>query len=124
MKPWPLLIVFALVGCQPPKQAAATLAAPTITIIHPEARTLQKVVEQPGRIEGFEQTPLYSKLPGYVKKWSADIGDVVKEGQVLAELFIPEAEEELFRDPEKSAWPFNAVFASLTTKSTSLETCC
>ncbi len=95
MKLWPLLILVGLVGCHPQKQTAATLAAPAITIIHPEARTLQKVVEQPGRIEGFEQTPLYSKLPGYVKKWSADIGDVVKEGQVLAELFIPEAEEEL-----------------------------
>ncbi|HQR08780.1 MAG TPA: efflux RND transporter periplasmic adaptor subunit [Gemmatales bacterium] len=95
MKPWPLLLIVGLIGCQPQKQAATTLAVPAIMIIHPEARSLQKVVEQPGRIEGFEQTPLYSKLPGYVKKWSADIGDVVKEGQVLAELFIPEAEEEL-----------------------------
>lgn len=95
MKPWPLLLFIPLIGCQPQRQATATISSPAFTIIHPEARTLQKVVEQPGRIEGFEQTPLYSKLPGYVKKWSADIGDIVKEGQVLAELFIPEAEEEL-----------------------------
>lgn len=95
MKRWPILMLVGLIGCQPPKQAAATLAVPAIAIIHPEARTLQKIVEQPGRIEGFEQTPLYSKLPGYVKKWTADIGDVVKEGQVLAELYIPETEEEL-----------------------------
>ncbi|MFT3878125.1 MAG: efflux RND transporter periplasmic adaptor subunit [Gemmatales bacterium] len=95
MKPWPLLLLVGLIGCHPQKQAAATLAVPAIPIIHPEARSLQKVVEQPGRIEGFEQTPLYSKLPGYVKKWTADIGDVVKEGQVLAELYIPETEEEL-----------------------------
>jgi multidrug efflux pump subunit AcrA (membrane-fusion protein) len=62
--------------------------------------------EQPGQIEAFEETPLYAKLAGYVEKMYVDIGDLVtgpqfdeqgkvsREGQLLAELSIPELDEE------------------------------
>jgi HlyD family secretion protein len=90
-----LVILLAMLGCQKEQAASSTTAGPKLTLIRPESRSLQKVVEQPGRIEGFEQTPLYSKLPGYVKTVHADIGDVVTAGKVLAELNIPEIEEEL-----------------------------
>lgn len=95
MKARLILLFMCLLGCQTQKVASTTAPSAAFTLLQPEKRTLQKVVEQPGRIEGFEQTPLFAKLPGYVKKWSADIGDVVKEGQLLAELSIPETEEEL-----------------------------
>src|SRR6185369_11354458 len=59
-------------------------------------------------IEPFEQTPLFSKVEGYVgktrgvtgkdgavnQKAIADIGDRVKEGEVLAEILVPELVEE------------------------------
>lgn len=90
-----LCLGLLLTGCQPNAVTKASAPAAGAMLIHPEERTLSKMVEQPGRVEGFEQTPLYAKLPGYVKKWTADIGDVVKQGQLLAELFIPETEEEL-----------------------------
>jgi HlyD family secretion protein len=96
MKTWLLVLLLLLTGCQPAKPGTtSSVAALAVVIIQPEVRTIQKIVEQPGRIEGYEHTPLFSKLPGYIKKWSADIGDVVKSGQVLAELYIPEIEEEL-----------------------------
>ncbi|KYF54252.1 MFP family efflux transporter, partial [Sorangium cellulosum] len=35
------------------------------------------------------------RVSGYVRKWSADIGDKVEEGQVLAEIDTPELDQEL-----------------------------
>ena len=37
-------------------------------VAHPVQRTIHYVVEQPGRIEPFEQTPIYAKIPGYVAR--------------------------------------------------------
>jgi RND family efflux transporter MFP subunit len=78
-----------------------------VTPIRPVRKTLVHWTKQPGQIEAFEETPLYAKLAGYVEKMYVDIGDLVKgpqfdeqgratlEGQVLAELSIPELDEEL-----------------------------
>ena len=41
------------------------------------------------------QAPLYAKVSGYVTKLNVDIGDSVRAGQVLAELSVPELEEQL-----------------------------
>jgi multidrug efflux pump subunit AcrA (membrane-fusion protein) len=66
-----------------------------VTTVYPERQVIRQTVTQPGQIEGFEQTPLSAKITGYVRTWSADIGDRVKAGQVLAELSVPELDEEL-----------------------------
>src|SRR5260370_9930757 len=65
---------------------------PAVKVVYPEAGTLNLSVEQPGRLEAFEETPLYSKIAGYVKKMPPriDIGYRVKEGDTLIELEVPE----------------------------------
>lgn len=49
----------------------------------------------PATIEGFESADLYAKVGGYLKSISVDLGDVVKEGQALAVIHIPEIEKQL-----------------------------
>jgi multidrug efflux pump subunit AcrA (membrane-fusion protein) len=49
----------------------------------------------PGTVEPFEQADLYAKVSGYLSEVSADIGDQVKGGQVLAVIDQPELEAEL-----------------------------
>lgn len=78
-----------------------------VTVVKPERKTLHRVIEQPARVEAFEETPLVSRISGYVQKVSVDSGDrvrgprfndkgkLVEPGQVLAELSVPEMEEEL-----------------------------
>jgi RND family efflux transporter MFP subunit len=70
-------------------------SADPIPVGPPEKRSLTRVVEQPGRIEPFAQTPVLVRISGYVKAIHADIGDRVESGQVLAEIDVPEMEEEL-----------------------------
>ena len=62
----------------------------SVVVVKPERATLRRSVRQPGRIQAFEHTPIYSKLAGYVLKWHVDIGDPVQKGDLLAELWVPE----------------------------------
>ncbi|HMF14800.1 MAG TPA: biotin/lipoyl-binding protein, partial [Gemmataceae bacterium] len=72
------------------------LVKPGPKIIHPSVR-------QPGSIQAYEQTPIFAKIPGYVKKWNVDIDDHVKKGDVLAELDVPELGKELEQKKEMVA---------------------
>jgi HlyD family secretion protein len=77
---------------------AATAGSPAVarvTTAAPERMTVRRTTEQPGQIEAFEVTAMHAKLAGYVQSVSADIGDRVKKGQVMAELRVPEVEADL-----------------------------
>ncbi len=97
-----LLLVLFLAGCgrpaaaPPPDAGQADARGPVeVKTVRPEKKTLHRTVEQPGRVEAFEQAPLHVKIAGFVRQVHADIGDRVKKGAVLAELWVPEMEEEL-----------------------------
>jgi RND family efflux transporter MFP subunit len=61
-----------------------------VTTGHPARKTLTLTSVQPAAIEAFEETPLFSKIAGYVDKVHVDIGDRVKKDQVLVTLWAPE----------------------------------
>src|SRR4051812_13204547 len=58
---------------------------------------LKRVVEQPGRVEALAQTPLHAKVSGFVKAWHKDIGDPVDAGTPLADISVPELDQELIQ---------------------------
>ncbi len=66
-----------------------------IRVIQPERRDLRMTVVQPGTIQAFEVTPMYSRIAGYVNKYHYNIGDVVKTGNILLDMWIPDLVEEL-----------------------------
>jgi RND family efflux transporter MFP subunit len=81
---------------QPVSQAPPAAGEPAVRIVHPERKTVRQPIEQPGfNIEAFQETPLYSRITGYVRKWNVDIGDHVRKDDVLAELAVPEMEVDL-----------------------------
>ena len=49
----------------------------------------------PGTFQAFKETTIYPRSNGYVKSWKVDIGDNVKEGQLLAEIETPEVDQQL-----------------------------
>lgn len=75
----------------------AAPAMPKVEVVPPELATVRRTTEQPGQVEAYEVTPLHARLAGLVRKLSADIGDHVKKGQILAELWAPEVEAEVGR---------------------------
>jgi multidrug efflux pump subunit AcrA (membrane-fusion protein) len=66
---------------------------PTLQEIHPKPRNIVRVVGQPSFVQSYERTSIYPKLTAYIEKWNVDIGDKVKKGDVLADLFVPELRE-------------------------------
>jgi RND family efflux transporter MFP subunit len=77
-----------------PPVASADRAPVKVAVVRPKRTTLALSVSQPGRVQAFEQTPIYPKISGYVQDY-VDIDEEVKEGQTLATLFVPERVEEL-----------------------------
>src|SRR5262249_40237339 len=108
-----LLLPFALVaGChgEASRDAAPKITAPPkVTIVAPKKASLTRIVEQPGTVRPYEETPLVARLTGYVKKVRVDIGQKVRgpkidsagketePGEILAELAVPEMEDEATR---------------------------
>ncbi len=75
--------------------AAPASALDRVTAGTPTKKTLQLFSEQPGRVIAFEETPILSKLAGYVKSVHFDIGDKVAKGEVLVSLHAPEYQDQL-----------------------------
>ncbi|MFI5456494.1 MAG: efflux RND transporter periplasmic adaptor subunit [Isosphaerales bacterium] len=87
-----LLAALAAPGCrhQAETHAPSVREPQTVRLIQPRARTIVRVIGQPGFIESYERSSVYPKMNAYILKWIVDIGDRVKKGDVLATLFVPE----------------------------------
>ena len=99
-----LLIVAGVViaGIVPREKAKAALksetedlAVPTVAAIHPKMGAPQTEIVLPGNVQAFIDSPIYARTNGYLKKWYADIGTHVKQGQLLAEIETPEMDQQL-----------------------------
>ena len=62
-------------------------------LVHPQLRKIVRVVGQPSFVQSYERTSIYPKLTAFIEKWNVDIGDKVRKGDVLADLFVPELRE-------------------------------
>src|SRR5205085_11479923 len=71
------------------------LAIPAVTVVHPQREAASEEVILPGNIQAFIDAPIYARTSGYLKKWYADIGTHVKEGELLAEIETPELDQQL-----------------------------
>jgi RND family efflux transporter MFP subunit len=82
-------------GCERSTEKSAGPAVQPVMrveVVRPERHTVQRRVSEPGQLEAIESTPIHAKIAGYVRSVSVDIGDEIKKGQVLAELWVPEVE--------------------------------
>ncbi|HEX3313297.1 MAG TPA: efflux RND transporter periplasmic adaptor subunit [Gemmataceae bacterium] len=92
-----LLACLAIAGCYR-ADSAPVFHSPEekpVAVVRPVRQNLTRTIDLSGQVEGIEQSPIYVKIPGYVSKLNVDIGDRVKKGDVVAELWIPETLDEL-----------------------------
>jgi RND family efflux transporter MFP subunit len=52
-------------------------------------------LDLPGTTQGYHETPIWARVSGYIKKWYADIGTHVKEGDLLCEIEAPEVDQQV-----------------------------
>jgi HlyD family secretion protein len=71
------------------------VGVPTVATIRPLRQNLQRMILQPGFLQPYEQTPIYSRVPGYLEIVNVDIGDHLKKGDLLAKVWVPELVQDL-----------------------------
>ncbi len=68
-----------------------------VEIVRPSKGAMDRITVQPGTVQAYEAAQLFAEVPGYLKEQSADIGDRVTRGQVLATIDVPELETQVIR---------------------------
>lgn len=61
-----------------------------VEVVRPQMGGVERTVTRPASIHSFDYAVLYAQASGYLTKQVVDIGDVVKKGQLLAEIDAPE----------------------------------
>lgn len=99
---WGLLICAGLaVGCQRANQvnaAANAPDAPTVPVVKVIRRDFSNDLEIASEFQPFQEIDVYAKVSGYIQHLYVDWGTHVRQGQILADLEIPELEQQLQED--------------------------
>jgi membrane fusion protein, multidrug efflux system len=66
-----------------------------VDVIKPNLLTSSSALTLPGIARALEETKIYPRTTGYVRRWLVDIGDKVKEGQLIAEIDTPDLDAQL-----------------------------
>lgn len=110
----PLLTFFAILavliaagivtGLLPRLRREKTLAAsviteaaqrPIVNVVAAQTAAAHHSLDLPGDMQALIESPLFARTDGYMSKRNVDIGDVVKAGQVMAEIETPELDQQL-----------------------------
>ncbi len=93
-----LVLSTPLVACFS-RTRAATVAdtVPVVSATHAVRTNLSNGVTLTAEFEPFYEVDVMAKEAGYVRHMNVDIGDHVKQGQLLATLEIPELQDDLTR---------------------------
>lgn len=103
------LLALALAGLAPRLRAAAPpeaaeqrletngepIVAPTVMVAAVQAAPAEVKLVLPGTLRAWQDTPLYARAQGYLRRLHVDLGDEVEAGQLLAEIDTPDLDQEL-----------------------------
>jgi len=83
-------------------KARTTLDAPVadarpvrVEVIKPGIVESNRAMSLPASVRALEQTKIYPRVTGYVRKWLVDLGDKVTAGQLLVEIDAPDLDAQL-----------------------------
>jgi RND family efflux transporter MFP subunit len=88
-------IISRMVAASSLKKATTEASVLAVRVTHPAVIAVTDEIALPGSAQAYVDTPIYARTSGYLKSWSADIGQHVKRGQVLAEIETPEVDQQL-----------------------------
>jgi membrane fusion protein, multidrug efflux system len=68
---------------------------PVVAVIRARPGGVARTITLPGDLVGYYESALYSKVTGYLKSIFVDKGDMVRTGQVLAIIEVPELDQQV-----------------------------
>ena len=102
LRHWRLLALLTapvlLAGCARTGKVDAAVGAPVAAVVTVARHDLSNTLEIASEFEPYQEIEVYAKVSGYIQKLYVDWGTHVKEGQPLADLEIPELEQQLQED--------------------------
>lgn len=89
----PLLV--ASCSSNPAKEGLDPTTAPTVAAARVRRADLTRALAVTAEFRPFQEVEVHAKVAGYVKRIYVDVGDHVKDGQLIAVLEIPELQDEV-----------------------------
>jgi RND family efflux transporter MFP subunit len=77
------------------EERAVQAVVPSLRVAPAERDAAAGPLVLPGTVRPLQETTMYARASGYVRKWYVDLGETVKKGQALADLDLPDVDEEL-----------------------------
>jgi membrane fusion protein, multidrug efflux system len=74
---------------------SAALTVPSVNVVQPKPTQSTRPLSLPASLQPLADTVLYPRANGYVAHFDVDIGQQVKEGQLLAVIETPEIDQQL-----------------------------
>jgi RND family efflux transporter MFP subunit len=79
------------------QRAIESSALIVVETIKPQIESSGEDVMLPGNVQAYAEAPIYARTSGYLQRWLVDIGSHVKKGQLLAEIDVPELDQQLLQ---------------------------
>jgi membrane fusion protein (multidrug efflux system) len=92
-KRFPILLIFLVAACakkQDARPAPPSAAPREVKMVGPLTGPITRFVTLPATVKALREATLCAKVTGYLKTIAVDKGDEVKEGDLLAEIEVPE----------------------------------
>jgi RND family efflux transporter MFP subunit len=70
-------------------------ALPVVSYVAVKLSPPNSTLLLPGTMQGLVDTPILARADGYLKKWYVDIGDHVRENQLMAEIEAPDLDQQV-----------------------------
>jgi RND family efflux transporter MFP subunit len=74
-----------------------TSTIPTVAVVHPIAEKPDEELLLPGTLQAYEESPIFARTSGYLRRWYKDIGSRITKGELLADIDTPEVDQELMQ---------------------------
>jgi RND family efflux transporter MFP subunit len=87
--------LIVLCGCNHAAQQSAVAMNPIAPVVPASRATLANTLTVAGEFLPYQEVELHAKVAGYIRSIHVDIGDRVKQGQVLAVLDVPELQAQV-----------------------------
>ncbi len=86
---------FVVVGCKGSKSSANDSSIAGASVAHVARENLASSLTVAGQFQPYQEVDLHAKVSGYIRRINVDIGDRVRDGEVIAVLEVPELTAQL-----------------------------
>ena len=97
-----VLVIAFIIGTVPRIATKRALAeqtnvdqTPVVAVTHVKRAPPASDLSIPGTLEPLHQAAIYARSSGYVRRWYADIGRTVRTGERLADIEVPDLDQQL-----------------------------